>query len=438
MPTFAILLNPIMIHTYFLNLYSKSILMGMQFLFSILTFFLLSFSTLFAQNTQRIIIEQTRAAIVSFEKPMNAIVIKAKIEAFSQLRLGYGDVILQPFIDDHVEPVDSLYQSNLIFFDEAKSEIQLSGLKHSVPVELILIHVPPFENATSELSIRNDCEMPDMISQEIWRAGLPAPDYERIKTEIKNIILHHSATSNNITDYYGLVRSFYISHTQVNGWSDIGYNYLIAPDGTIFAGRDPGLMMEQDEVMGAHFCASNNGTLGICMIGTFMNALPTEEALLSLNKLLVWKTAKDSLSPYEVNPHPLNPQLSVISGHRDGCATLCPGDSLYKHIHPVREACNHGLENCGVYLFENENNASIMPTLFPNPTNIDNFQICSAEIQGESKILISDIEGRMVYSSVYKSDHQCIDINHVLPQGLYFVHLITNKQYFVFKLIRSL
>ena len=62
-----------------------------------------------------------------------------------------------------------------------------------------------------------------MTDQETWREGLPAPYYERIVHEVGNIIIHHSATSNDLTDYTNVVRNIYLSHTLVNIQGSIIY-----------------------------------------------------------------------------------------------------------------------------------------------------------------------------------------------------------------------
>ncbi|MBN1414842.1 MAG: N-acetylmuramoyl-L-alanine amidase [Bacteroidales bacterium] len=185
-----------------------------------------------------------------------------------------------------------------------------------------------------------------MIEQSAWREGLPDPDYERIENTVHNIIIHHSAGSNLDTNYTGIVRNIYIYHTEIRGWSDIGYNYLVAADGTIFKGRDPGYL-EQDNVLGAHFCGNNSGTMGICVMGTYTDVSPSAEALASLISLINWKAGKDSLDPAGTYPHILNASLPIIAGHRDGCSTICPGDSLYYLLDSIRYNVLHAFQACG-------------------------------------------------------------------------------------------
>ena len=75
--------------------------------------------------------------------------------------------------------------------------------------------------------------------------------------KIKGIIIHCSATkpsmdigADEITDW----------HVKGNGWSDIGYHYVIRRDGSIEPGRD----LKKD---GAHAKGHNKDTIGICLVG---------------------------------------------------------------------------------------------------------------------------------------------------------------------------
>lgn len=66
-----------------------------------------------------------------------------------------------------------------------------------------------------------------------------------------------------------------------NGWSDIGYNFIIGGDGAVYEGR--GWTLE-----GAHTLAWNNVSIGIAFIGTYNNEIPSS-SMLSAFQLLVEK-----------------------------------------------------------------------------------------------------------------------------------------------------
>jgi hypothetical protein len=252
--------------------------------------------------------------------------------------------------DEDIDQMETSLFCNLLTFSIPVEEFMFYPGEIKGPVVFYFINSLPPDNSSTTPETkkkRDDCSEPEMIGQEVWRDGLAEPDYERIPNEVHNIIVHHSAGSNSDTAYISVVRAIYIYHTEVRGWSDIGYNYLIAQDGTIFKGRDPGPLLEQDEVLGAHFCNSNTGTLGICVLGDYTSIDPPGEAIESLNNLLTWELGKDSLDPLGTYPHPLNQNLPVIAGHRDGCATECPGEKLYQQLGDIRQEASASFENCG-------------------------------------------------------------------------------------------
>ncbi len=201
-----------------------------------------------------------------------------------------------------------------------------------------------------------DCSIaPESIDQEIWRTGLPDPAGNPTPTTVKHIILHHAAGNNTDTQYLATVRNYYMLHTQTNGWDDIGYNYLVAPNGDIYNGRD-GFQYGDDNVIGAHLCARNANTMGICLLGNYHNTgyLPSDTAIASINKLIVWKMHKERLSnPYDSSLHPINnPEwyLGVVAGHREGCPTgytSCPGEQYFQQINDrVKANVAIALSNC--------------------------------------------------------------------------------------------
>lgn len=257
------------------------------------------------------------------------------------LRYRYSNQNIQK--DAHFEHPSS-DQADLIFTGEGCYAFYLKQTEgwtpDSIEVTLILQYVPPFKGQLpKQVQSRAKCAEPVSIPQSIWRTGLPAPIKGRVASETHHCIVHHSSSGNGDTNYTDLVRSYYTYHTQVNGWDDIGYNYLVAANGDIYTGRDPEKVgIFQDNVVGAHFCAKNTNTMGVCMIGDFTTKTPSDTALASLYKLLAWKVMKDTLNAYGQNPHPspTDAMLAVIAGHRDGCNTECPGDSLYSKLGKIR------------------------------------------------------------------------------------------------------
>lgn len=336
------------------------------------------------------------------------------------------------------EVPDEVFQtSDLVIFPLPVNQFRISipNVRDSAEVYLINAEAANFPPVTGQSLVRkfggqNLKTLPDMIDQSIWRQGLPEPHYDRIHNTVRNIIIHHSATSNLVTDYTSAIRNIYLYHTGVNHWSDIGYNYVVAPDGSIYKGRDPGIY-PQDEVLGAHFCSSNTGTMGICVLGTYTNVGPSDTSMRSLEKLLVWKLAKDRLDPLGVTPHPLNTDLDVICGHRNGCVTLCPGDSLYAELFVLRSRVYETMILLGNGQEEIMAANRDQPVrIYPNPA-ADQLTIeSSADIQG---IRVLDSFGRLVMNREGGTRH--LNISR-LANGWYQLIIILPDQPYSQKFIK--
>ena len=324
-------------------------------------------------------------------------------------------------VDQENNTSDTVYYSNLYTSSQVVDSFQFSPGRLNHPVEFVLIDSRLPENNTQPPSKKKSdgCSEPEMIDQAEWRQGLPEPDYVRIPNIVHNIIIHHSAGSNSDTNYIQIVRSIYIYHTVERGWSDIGYNYLVAQDGTLFKGRDPG-SYEQDNVLGAHFCASNTGTMGICVLGDYMELSPPQDAIQSLKELITWKLGKDSLDPLGIYPHPLNASLNVIAGHRDGCATACPGDSLYNQLPEFRLSVMEAFDNCGYSIKPVDFNESLSDVQFIFISE-NELEIYHPDLPIE-QTGIFDMIGRECQSIQNKMGNNRLKISiNYLPAGIYIL-----------------
>lgn len=296
----------------------------------------------------------------------SAVVSVSVGDSFDGATLLAGSDTSQLKADEHSPDIDRQQSIPIIFgAPQQTATVTLPNVSGSFSVYLIYAFELPSAARTSAVQqSAADCEEPSTVAQSEWRQGLSAPSYSRSYSEVKHLIVHHSATSNSLTDYYNVVRNIYVYHTQVNGWSDVGYNYLIAPDGTIFKGRDPGTG-EQDLVLGAHFCGRNSGTMGVCLLGDFRSAVPKEAAISSLEALLTWKAAKDGLDVFSSPGHPLNNELPTIAGHRQGCATECPGDKVFERLEALRQQIALNIEMCNDPLTVSN------VVVYPNPSEGD-------------------------------------------------------------------
>ena len=349
----------------------------------------------------------------------------ASLKELPVIKFDNKKIVLTP--DSHSPVVNGWQKSNLIVFDEPKYGFNLSENNQTQLKMAYLIHTPDLLMEFPQKNTAFDtCLHPQMILQEDWRIGLPEPDYERIPNQVRHQIIHHSATSNELTDYANLVRSIYLYHTEVNGWSDIGYNYLISPNGWIFAGRDPGEELLQDEVLGAHFCSSNTGTMGICLLGTFTDQLPSSEALSTLNQLLGWKAANANLDPEGSFVHPLNNALGTIAGHSDGCATSCPGETLASLLPEIRAEVIETIHDCGV--FPGINSWVLYPDIKVYPNPVTHKKLAFETSYNMSKAVLMDLGLRKLHEWYDPQNRQTLTLPQNINDGLYIILIYSGSE----------
>ncbi|MFK7922904.1 MAG: N-acetylmuramoyl-L-alanine amidase [Bacteroidia bacterium] len=212
------------------------------------------------------------------------------------------------------------------------------------------------------------CPLPEFATRTDWDCpdGQNASCSDATIIPTTHMIVHHSAGSNSSNNWPAVVLAIFNLHVNTNGWCDIGYNWLIDPNGNIYEGRGGG-----NNVRGAHFCGTNSGTMGVCMMGTYSNVPPTDTAIASLKKLIAWKSCDSQLDILSSEPHTSSGlNLNIVSGHRNGCSTLCPGDSLFYLLPTIRTDAQGIVDTC--ITIASGIDADLFPAenvqLYPNPT----------------------------------------------------------------------
>lgn len=147
-----------------------------------------------------------------------------------------------------------------------------------------------------------------------WNA-LPAKDYR--KHVPLRITIHHEGTrlelQHDAAKKVNAIQRWGMS-TEKN-WADIPYHFLIAPDGTIYEGREPLTVGETSTEY------DPAGHLLICCLGNLeVQPLPPQQ-LQSLIRLTAYASRK-----YNIHP-------DSVASHRDySKQTTCPGKNLYPYI----------------------------------------------------------------------------------------------------------
>ena len=135
------------------------------------------------------------------------------------------------------------------------------------------------------------------------------------RAETNRFILHHIGGSNRDVEP-SEVHAWHKS----NGWAGCGYHFLISKDGTVWECRPRG-------TKGSHAYGANFDSVGINVVGDFVNYSPEEVQIESLAALLAQLC----------NEYDLEPNAETIIGHRDTGDTECPGDNLYSLLPSIIE-----------------------------------------------------------------------------------------------------
>jgi len=113
---------------------------------------------------------------------------------------------------------------------------------------------------------------------------------------INKVIIHCSATPEGRDVKTKEIKKWHLS----NGWTDIGYHYVIELDGKVVEGRSV-------ELVGAHCVGQNKFSIGVCYVGGMNKSMSkpkdtrTEEQKESIVKLI--KKLKKEHSILSVHGH---------------------------------------------------------------------------------------------------------------------------------------
>lgn len=140
--------------------------------------------------------------------------------------------------------------------------------------------------------------------------------------KIDRIILHCAATPEGRDVKTETIKSW---HVKGNGWSDIGYHFVIELDGTIRNGRPV-------ERSGAHTKGHNATSIGICYVGGMdKNKAPKD------TRNEAQRDAMDNLIASLMDRFP----KATIHGHNEFAAKACPSFDVqkeYGHLNPKPKA----------------------------------------------------------------------------------------------------
>jgi hypothetical protein len=201
------------------------------------------------------------------------------------------------------------WQAPVLFHKSGKRLVEIKGSEQNI--------------AKLELDVKPASVDLTIVSRSVWTNEGTPPDVANLTP--KRITIHHTemptvSASASQSEEAEQMRKIWTAHKR-NGWSDIGYHYVIMPSGRVYVGRS-------ERKRGAHDMI--NDGLGIAFHGSFISKEITDvqfNSAVALCTLLCKRhEINDVVTPVPTPTVHLGTQpLPRICGHRDRVPTDCPG-----------------------------------------------------------------------------------------------------------------
>lgn len=263
---------------------------------------------------------------------------------FVQVQVLFGDT---PTAEGTSAPAPSLSRLRLTFIDthDGPTADELLDLQSEIDKEAPLLPE----------SIAN-YPKPFVVSRTAWCQNADCNYTEGLEYHpVSHLIVHHTVSNNASADWPAVVRAIWNFHTYSRGWGDIGYNYLVDPNGVLYEGHNGG-----DDVVGTHASGANTGSMALALLGTFTayspGIRPPDAMLNSAVELLAWAADRRDINVFDASRLPnLTWGLPHLMGHRDVYGTTeCPGDQAHLLIPWLREQIAARLGQTDPFLYADD------------------------------------------------------------------------------------
>lgn len=153
---------------------------------------------------------------------------------------------------------------------------------------------------------------PGVIPRTTWARANPIPSRMEPMLPVSRITIHHDGmppiSIRNKAQAMARLEQIRTAHLG-RGFGDIGYHYIIDPDGNVWQGRPLAWQ-------GAHVKAQNENNLGIMVMGNFEVQRPTQAQIASAQRFV-----KSQMATYRV-------PVGRVYTHKELAQTACPGRNL--------------------------------------------------------------------------------------------------------------
>ncbi|MFI0162239.1 N-acetylmuramoyl-L-alanine amidase [Streptomyces albidoflavus] len=148
-----------------------------------------------------------------------------------------------------------------------------------------------------------------------YRTPNGATPYSRPRRGVK---LHYLGTAYSDRPHdqcAAYVRQLQAQHMDGNGWSDVGYSFLVCTHGYVYEGRG----LARRNSANGNTALNEQDYAVLLMVGSSGLTKPTDAQLDGARDAIDYCRTKGGAG-------------SWLGGHRDGYATACPGDTVYAWV----------------------------------------------------------------------------------------------------------
>ncbi|MEV6108505.1 peptidoglycan recognition protein [Streptomyces sp. NPDC051940] len=234
----------------------------------------------------------------------------------------------------------------------ATTELAAFSMQDSTATPTTTATPTPTDSPSVPVAPPSTAPKPPIVSRAGWGADEDlSPDPSEYNADVKAVFVHHTDGVNDYdcADSASIIRGIMEYHINVEGWNDIGYNFLVDKCGKIYEGRKGGVDLP---VLGAHTYGWNRESAGIAVLGNYVSYSPSTSVKTSIARIAAWKLGQYGADPkgtVALNAGATQKNyfgtsftagtkytFNRISAHRDGYNTQCPGNSLYSALPTIR------------------------------------------------------------------------------------------------------
>eukprot|EP01097_Dermamoeba_algensis_P000166 TRINITY_DN1060_c0_g1_i4.p1 TRINITY_DN1060_c0_g1~~TRINITY_DN1060_c0_g1_i4.p1 ORF type:complete len:247 (-),score=52.10 TRINITY_DN1060_c0_g1_i4:136-876(-) len=209
---------------------------------------------------------------------------------------------------------------------------------------------------------------PNIITRSQWDAHQPIGSFNGV-VRPRFLAVHHSALPSravNTSDGIRKVQLIQKMHQVKNGWTDIGYHFLLDDVGDIFQGRpffgDQPEQLSNTTVFyqGAQLFGLNQVSIGICVIGCYDNSPElydndtktflkcddqlTDQQILALVNLLSWLSITFKISDRAIMGHR---EFNYANTNTQTRGTECPGKGILQTLPSILRMVHNRVKYAG-------------------------------------------------------------------------------------------